>query len=301
IRLLALLSLPLAATFAQEPAPDHAPAPVRVRSVLLAPAEPAEPLQPAEPQAPDQRGQIGVYLGADGDAPGAGVRALVQGGGAEAAGLQPGDRILAVDDQRVTTSAQLIEIVRSKHAGDTVSLMVDRDGWRKRLEVVLRPAQPQDAGAPRWQVVEELEEVEGDADARRVEVDGTQKQVELDELRKLIELHTGAPPEVRVDRRIWINGREVTPEPRGDAGTGPQRPEARKRQEQDRRRELRMERAQRQRDRMRAEQEQRMERELRVDPRMDGARSELEDLRRELHELRREVEALRRELNQRGR
>lgn len=301
VRLIALLTLPLAAAFAQESTHDDAAAPQRVRRVMLAPAAPAEPLRPAEPRAQSAapRGQIGVFLGADGEGAGAGVRGLVQGGGAAAAGLQPGDRILALDDHRIATSAELIELVKSKQVGDSVSLMIDRDGWRKRITVELRPAAQEASDAPRWQVVEELEE---DEEIEELHFDA--EHGELDELRKLIELRTEGPGEVRVERRLWINGEEVSPEER----EGPRRirwrietdddlrSDARREAQEQRQRELRMERAQRQRERLRVDGERRVEREVWSDPRAD-----LEELRRELRLLRREVEALRRELDQQRR
>lgn len=324
IRLFALLCLPLAAAFAQESAHDDAAAPGRVRRVMLAPAAPAapaQPLQPAEPsdESAPERGRIGVYLGPEDEAPGAAVRGLVQGSGAESAGLQPGDRILAIGDRRIASSAELIEVVKSKRAGDTVDLMVDRDGWRKRISVQLQPASAEPPTATRRQMVEVLEELERDADPEGRPFASDHDGGELDELRKLIELHGDQPGEVRVERRIWIDGEEVSPE-QGDAprrirwrveSDAERGAEERREVEARRQRELRMERAQQQRERMQAEAERRVERELRAERELRTerelrgesrpARAELDELRRELRELRREVEELRRALEERRR
>ncbi len=62
-------------------------------------------------------GQVGVL-----------VEEVTSGGAAEAAGLQSGDRILTVNGAPVTTFDELAGLVQSNFSGDTVELVVERDG-----------------------------------------------------------------------------------------------------------------------------------------------------------------------------
>ena len=62
---------------------------------------------------------------------------VTQGSGAEAAGVQAGDRVLAVDDTAVSDSSALKNYLKDKSIGDTVSLQVERDGKVQTLEVTL--------------------------------------------------------------------------------------------------------------------------------------------------------------------
>ena len=57
--------------------------------------------------------------------------------GAEAAGLQLGDRIVAVDNNSVNENNDLTSYLATKNVGDTVTLQVERDGRMSTLEVVL--------------------------------------------------------------------------------------------------------------------------------------------------------------------
>ncbi|MFR7452201.1 MAG: S1C family serine protease [Gemmiger sp.] len=59
------------------------------------------------------------------------------GSGAEAAGLQLGDRIVAVDNNSVNENNDLTSYLATKNVGDTVTLQVERDGRMSTLEVVL--------------------------------------------------------------------------------------------------------------------------------------------------------------------
>ena len=69
--------------------------------------------------------------------PGVYVVAVTKGSGAEAAGVQQGDRILAVDDTAVSSSSALKSYLADKSIGDTVSLQVERDGKVQTLNVTL--------------------------------------------------------------------------------------------------------------------------------------------------------------------
>jgi RIP metalloprotease RseP len=65
-----------------------------------------------------------------------GVRAVTAGSAAEAAGLQPGDRIVGFDGQEVTDFESLTELVRV-HAGNPAELTVERDGQELLVPVTL--------------------------------------------------------------------------------------------------------------------------------------------------------------------
>ena len=211
----ALLALPLTVAFAQSEAAttqatSSAPVRVRLLQVSEAPTAPIAVMQDSTEEA-SSRGVIGVYLDPSLEAggPGAPVGSLVSGGAAEAAGLEAGDRILAIDGQRLVDTAALMESMKGRKAGDTVALHIDRDGWRKRVEVTLGASENQSAPRVQWEELEELEE--------ELEAD------EMSEFSELIELHVKAMEQggdgAHAERRIWINGEEVSPEELGlDAG-----------------------------------------------------------------------------------
>lgn len=61
---------------------------------------------------------------------------LEPGGAAEAAGLQPGDRVLSIDGSAITDWNQLTEITRKAAGPDhKLALVVDRDGRRTSLDL----------------------------------------------------------------------------------------------------------------------------------------------------------------------
>ena len=62
---------------------------------------------------------------------------VTKGSGAEAAGLQVGDRVLAVDDTAVSDSSALKNYLKDKAIGDKVNLQVEREGKVLTLEVTL--------------------------------------------------------------------------------------------------------------------------------------------------------------------
>lgn len=68
------------------------------------------------------------------------VGQLVAGGAAEAAGLQVGDRITAVDGEAVEDFARFVDIVRAR-PGRTIELELRRDGSLRRLAVDVRAEQ----------------------------------------------------------------------------------------------------------------------------------------------------------------
>jgi S1-C subfamily serine protease len=68
---------------------------------------------------------------------GAKVESVSAGSAAAAAGLRPGDVIVRVADQPVTTPDDLLSALRSHAPGDQVSLTVERDGARTTLTATL--------------------------------------------------------------------------------------------------------------------------------------------------------------------
>jgi len=88
---------------------------------------------------------IGVLLDQDytgegvrvADAPQGDQQPITPGGPADAAGIRPGDVILAVGSTPVTAPEELIVQVRARAVGDSVTLTVRRDGREQRITVTL--------------------------------------------------------------------------------------------------------------------------------------------------------------------
>lgn len=62
---------------------------------------------------------------------------ITPGSGADNAGLQVGDRIIAIDDNSVSESSDLTGYLQQKAVGDTVNLQIERDGKMATYQVVL--------------------------------------------------------------------------------------------------------------------------------------------------------------------
>ncbi|HBB92077.1 MAG: hypothetical protein A2X22_10190 [Bacteroidetes bacterium GWF2_49_14] len=67
------------------------------------------------------------------------VTDLTEDGGALAAGLKSGDVIIAIDNEKVTSMADLQEEITPHRPGDKISVMVDRKGEQKTFTVTLKP------------------------------------------------------------------------------------------------------------------------------------------------------------------
>lgn len=65
------------------------------------------------------------------------VADVTKGGGAEAAGVQRGDRIIAIDDTAVSSTSTVKSYLADKQVGDTVALQVEREGKVLTLNVTL--------------------------------------------------------------------------------------------------------------------------------------------------------------------
>jgi putative serine protease PepD len=69
---------------------------------------------------------------------GARIQQLSPGGAAELAGLQPGDLIIRVDDQDVTSVDELILAIRRNSVGESVTVTYVRQGQTRTAEVTLQ-------------------------------------------------------------------------------------------------------------------------------------------------------------------
>ncbi len=66
------------------------------------------------------------------------VKSVTEFSAAEKAGLKTGDVIIEVDDKKVTTKEELIDIKNSKNIGDELKLKLIRDGKEKTITVTLQ-------------------------------------------------------------------------------------------------------------------------------------------------------------------
>lgn len=87
---------------------------------------------------PPPGARLGAYLeSADGAV---WVRQVAPGSAAEAAGLQPGDRVRAVNGEAVERAGQVIRRVREQPQGEPLRLLIERGGRRLLLQLRLRSA-----------------------------------------------------------------------------------------------------------------------------------------------------------------
>ena len=83
---------------------------------------------------------LGVKLDMSYAGPGAKIVAITPGGGAEMAGVQSGDIVIAADGVKVQDATALIVAIRDHAPGETVELTVDRAGQQVTAAVVLQAA-----------------------------------------------------------------------------------------------------------------------------------------------------------------
>src|SRR4051795_2968873 len=91
-----------------------------------------------------ERGYIGIRNGTPPDRSGALVDSVVAGGPAAQGGVQPGDKIVAIDDKKVTSSEDVSSAVTTRSPGEQAKVTVERSGARRTLTVDLgkRPNTP---------------------------------------------------------------------------------------------------------------------------------------------------------------
>jgi Do/DeqQ family serine protease len=98
-----------------------------------------------------QRGYLGVFIRPINQqlleeeelnvSQGAYVDSLVQDGAAIAAGIQPGDVIVEINDKDIISTADLLSAIAQQRPGDQVDITVIRDGNRRNIEVELKNQQ----------------------------------------------------------------------------------------------------------------------------------------------------------------
>lgn len=80
-------------------------------------------------------GVLGISGGAEDDQIGVPIGEVTAGGGAAEAGIQVGDRILTVNGAPVSSFQELAGLIQSSFSGDTIELLVQRDGQSDPLTV----------------------------------------------------------------------------------------------------------------------------------------------------------------------
>ena len=68
------------------------------------------------------------------------ISAIIEGGGAEDAGLQVYDVIIAIDDDEISSYADLTKVMDSKNVGDVVTVTILRDDKEMKFNVELKTA-----------------------------------------------------------------------------------------------------------------------------------------------------------------
>jgi S1-C subfamily serine protease len=87
--------------------------------------------------ADDNKAFLGVVMGRETDNSGVAIKKVTTDSPAEKAGLKAGDVIVAINDQRIEGSADLIEVLSQYEVDDQVTLRYVRDGKTKKASVTL--------------------------------------------------------------------------------------------------------------------------------------------------------------------
>lgn len=72
-----------------------------------------------------------------GKTPGVYIYGVSEGGPAEKAGAKVGDRLISLDGKEYKTQDEFVAAIRSKKAGDTMKLVVDRNGEQVELTIII--------------------------------------------------------------------------------------------------------------------------------------------------------------------
>ena len=93
------------------------------------------------PRLHHRRPMLGVLLGPEAADGGVILAGVTPGGGAQQAGLKAGDRLVAIDDQRLVADGDahrtITKLLRDSSEGDSVRLEYQRDGETRWADVVL--------------------------------------------------------------------------------------------------------------------------------------------------------------------
>ncbi|MDI6758358.1 MAG: RIP metalloprotease RseP [Candidatus Omnitrophota bacterium] len=93
------------------------------------------------------------------------VGGLIEGLGAKKAGIEAGDRIIAIDNQKVGLWDDLIKIIHNKKEADKVSLLIVRNNEEHKIDVLIKERQ--------------LDEVIGSSGGKRSSFSGRKQKVGL--------------------------------------------------------------------------------------------------------------------------
>ena len=63
---------------------------------------------------------------------------VVEGGAADQAGLQVNDRIVKFDGHDITSSSEVKAILNEHKIGDTVTMVIERDGQQQEVNITLQ-------------------------------------------------------------------------------------------------------------------------------------------------------------------
>ena len=102
------------------------------------------PLEPPREQGPPLLGVTTVQTDE-----GVRVASVLAGLGADEAGIEPGDLLIAINGEPIRSTEQLRALMRGAHAGDVVQLLIGRDGREEQVRVRLSEA-PQASGEFRF-------------------------------------------------------------------------------------------------------------------------------------------------------
>ena len=119
--------------------------PFEVETQPARPPNPQPEVRPARPAPPFGDVAAGPpLLGVQAAQTDAGVRVtgVIPGLGAEQAGIRAGDRIVAVNGERIVSVAQLGELLAQAEVGEVVRVEIDRDGHREQVRVQLASPVP---------------------------------------------------------------------------------------------------------------------------------------------------------------
>lgn len=103
----------------------------------MAPAARAKPAQPEATPAPGARRPpyVGIALSEEGGK--LKVDDVQAGSPAERFGVRPADIVLQVNGADVKTTADFVGAMKDKFAGDSVTLRIERDGWKSDVRITL--------------------------------------------------------------------------------------------------------------------------------------------------------------------
>ncbi len=99
-----------------------------------------EPEPEPEPQpVARERGTMGVRATQEKDH--LVITKVAEGGAGAEAGIKVGDKLLEANGKKVKTLDELSAILKSLHAGDKIEVLIERDGWTKKIELTLKKKQ----------------------------------------------------------------------------------------------------------------------------------------------------------------